>query len=72
MIGCCFLSLIRLDCKIVLVGLFLVSDQSFYLNSDFSEGGELSQERQVSGILRYLDSQFADTMREVSGDVFQP
>lgn len=50
----------------------LVSNQYFHPNSDFSEGRELRQERQVSSIIRYLDSQYADTMSEVSLPYFQP
>lgn len=34
---------------------------------DFSGGRELRLERQVSGVINYLDSQYADTMSEVSG-----
>lgn len=33
---------------------------------DFQEGHELKLERQVSGIVKYLDLQYADTMDEVS------
>lgn len=32
---------------------------------DFQEGHELKLERQVSGIVKYLDLQYADTMDEV-------
>ena len=32
---------------------------------DFQPGRELSLERQVSSIVRYLDAQFADTLNEV-------
>jgi septin family protein len=32
---------------------------------DFSEGRQLKLERQVNGIIKYLDSQYADTMSEV-------
>lgn len=32
---------------------------------DFAEGRELTLERQVSGIVKYLDEQYADTMSEV-------
>lgn len=32
---------------------------------DFQEGHELRLERQVSGIMKYLDLQYADTMDEV-------
>lgn len=32
---------------------------------DFSGGRELRVERQVSGIIKYLDTQYADTMSEV-------
>ena len=32
---------------------------------DFQEGHELKLERQVSGIVKYLDAQFADTLSEV-------
>lgn len=32
----------------------------------FQEGHELSMERQVSALVRYIDTQFADTMNEVS------
>ena len=32
---------------------------------DFQEGHELKLERQVSTIVKYLDSQFADTLSEV-------
>ena len=34
---------------------------------DFQEGHELKLERQVSTIVKYLDSQFADTLSEVRG-----
>ena len=33
---------------------------------DFQEGKELKLERQVSAILRHVDSQYADTMSEAS------
>jgi septin family protein len=33
---------------------------------DFFEGRELRLERQVNGIIKYLDAQYADTMSEVS------
>ena len=33
---------------------------------DFAEGRQLRLERQVNGIIKYLDSQYADTMSEVS------
>jgi septin family protein len=33
---------------------------------DFLEGRELKLERQVNGILKYVDAQYADTMSEVS------
>ena len=32
---------------------------------DFHDGHELKLERQVSGIVKYLNAQFADTMNEV-------
>lgn len=32
---------------------------------DFSDGRELRLERQVAGVINYLDSQYADTMSEV-------
>jgi len=32
---------------------------------DFGDGRELRVERQVSGIIKYLDAQYADTMNEV-------
>ncbi len=32
---------------------------------DFQEGHELRLERQVNGIVKYLDAQFADTLSEV-------
>ncbi|KAI1793414.1 Septin-domain-containing protein [Ganoderma leucocontextum] len=38
---------------------------------DFQEGHELKMERQVSTIVKYLDSQFADTMNEESKVVRQ-
>ena len=34
---------------------------------DFQEGHELKLERQVSTIVKYLDTQFADTLSEVRG-----
>ncbi|KAF8627466.1 hypothetical protein AX17_006278 [Amanita inopinata Kibby_2008] len=33
---------------------------------DFQEGKELKLERQIAGIIRYIDTQFADTMNEES------
>ena len=36
---------------------------------DFSEGRELSVERQVTKIIRYIDQQYADTMIEVGHTV---
>ncbi len=33
---------------------------------DFQEGHELKLERQVSSIVKYLDTQFAETLSEVS------
>lgn len=33
---------------------------------DFREGHELKLDRQVSSIVKYLDSQFSDTLNEVS------
>lgn len=33
---------------------------------DFQEGKELKLERQVASIVKYIDSQYADTMNEVS------
>lgn len=33
---------------------------------DFVEGRELKLERQVNGIIRYIDAQYADTMSEAS------
>jgi hypothetical protein len=33
---------------------------------DFLEGRELKLERQVNGIIKYVDAQYADTMSEVS------
>lgn len=36
------------------------------LSSDFNEGRELKLERQVSAVIKYLDTQYADTMSEVS------
>jgi hypothetical protein len=41
------------------------SELIWLLNSDFSEGRELRLERQVSAVIKYLDTQFADTMSEV-------
>ncbi|KIY62665.1 hypothetical protein CYLTODRAFT_383319 [Cylindrobasidium torrendii FP15055 ss-10] len=38
---------------------------------DFAEGKELKQERQVTSMLRYLDSKYADTMSEESKVVRQ-
>ncbi|KAG1809011.1 Septin-domain-containing protein [Suillus variegatus] len=38
---------------------------------DFSDGHELRVERQVSGMIKYLDAQFADTMNEESKVVRQ-
>lgn len=38
---------------------------------DFQEGKELKLERQVGSIVKYIDSQYADTMNEVS-DVNRP
>ncbi|KAH7922949.1 hypothetical protein BV22DRAFT_1069573 [Leucogyrophana mollusca] len=38
---------------------------------DFSEGRELRVERQVTGIIKYLDAQYADTMNEESKVVRQ-
>jgi septin family protein len=33
---------------------------------DFADGRELKLERQVNGIIKYVDMQYADTMSEVS------
>ena len=33
---------------------------------DFEDGHELALERQVSSIIKYMDTQFADTLSEVS------
>ncbi|KAK2465322.1 hypothetical protein APHAL10511_002676 [Amanita phalloides] len=38
---------------------------------DFQEGKELKLERQVAGVLKYIDSQYADTMNEESKVVRQ-
>jgi hypothetical protein len=38
---------------------------------DFLEGRELKLERQVSGIIKYLDTQYADTMSEVRWILFR-
>ena len=37
---------------------------------DFSAGAELGLERSVSGIVKYLDLQFSETMGEVRAVVF--
>ena len=42
--------------------LFLVIDTP---GLDFQEGHELKLERQVMGIIKYVDAQYADTMTEV-------
>ena len=34
---------------------------------DFHDGHELRLDRQVSSIVRYIDAQYADTLKEVSG-----
>ena len=39
---------------------------------DFADGRELKLERQVNGILKYVDAQYADTMSEVRVFFFCP
>jgi|SRR5882762_1683000 hypothetical protein len=65
--GYCSLSLTHLDCENQLLHLTLWTQLIWlYLyDSEFGEGRELKLERQVSSIIKYLDTQYADTMSEV-------